>query len=87
MGGERPPHNVHKWRAGPPLLCLGRKGRAHGAAPSMAALCLSPPPSPWASPQCVPPPAPPAWLGQRCQPSPSLVLLGSSHAIGHPWGC
>lgn len=43
MGGERPPHNVHKWRVGPPLLCLGRKGRGHGAAPSMAALCLSPP--------------------------------------------
>jgi len=70
-------------RGRPYCVWAGRAG-THGAGPSMAALCLSPP-SPWESlgvPRLGSAPA--ARLGQHCQHTLAPVLLGSSLPIGHP---
>lgn len=60
-GGGLPAHNAHKWRAGPPLLCLGRKGRDPRRGPVNGSI-VSEPSSPWASPAPCPPPSPPGLL-------------------------
>ncbi|KAM9620102.1 uncharacterized protein ACIBXB_019831 [Morphnus guianensis] len=57
-GGGRPPHNAHKWRVGPPLLCLGRKGRDPRRGPLNGSI-VSEPPVPLGNPSVLsPPPAP-----------------------------
>lgn len=92
-GGGPPPHNAHKWRAGPPLLCLGRKGRDPRRGPLNGSI-VSEPPRPLGSPLgacCVSPPtpspAPAARLGQRRHPTPSPLFWGSSLPMGHPQEC
>lgn len=42
-GGGRPPHNAPKWRVGPPLLCLGRKGRDPRRGPLNGSIVSEPP--------------------------------------------
>lgn len=42
-GGGSSPHNAHKWRAGPPLLCLGRKGRDPRRGPLNGSIVSDPP--------------------------------------------
>ena len=88
-------HNAHKWRAGPPLLCLGRKGRdprrspVNGSIVSEPSVALGVP-----GPQSTPPPALAARLGQQSQPVPlggeshgCPAFLGSERPTGHHRGC